>query len=140
MHADIEPTQQRGNRAPSYDTAAEQVVIGILLSDPNAPRAVEPLLTDEDFYSPKNAELFDTIMRAASDGTPTEPIAVRGSTRRPRRSRPTRRRPVPQRVRRHGSTGRATRLVREPHHRMRAAAGVRANRCPASERRHLTQP
>lgn len=76
MHTDIEPTQQRSNRAPSYDTAAEQVVIGILLSDPNAPRAVEPLLTDEDFYSPKNAELFDTIMRAASDGTPTEPIAI----------------------------------------------------------------
>ncbi|WP_341719977.1 replicative DNA helicase [Micromonospora sp. FIMYZ51] len=76
MHTETQPAQQRGDRAPSYDTSAEQVVIGILLSDPNAPRAVEALLTDEDFYSPKHAELFRTIMQAASDGTPTEPIAI----------------------------------------------------------------
>lgn len=79
MHPTITETDaQRGERAPSYDLDAEKVVIGILLSDPKAPENIDGLLTDEDFYSPKHAELFRTIMQAAADGVPTEPIAIAG--------------------------------------------------------------
>ncbi|MER7166993.1 replicative DNA helicase [Micromonospora sp. NPDC000207] len=78
MTTDINTAQQRGDRAPSYDLGAEQAVLGIMLSDPKAPEKVADLLGGEDFYSPKNAEIFRTIMQAAADGHPTEPIAIAG--------------------------------------------------------------
>jgi replicative DNA helicase len=69
---------QRAERAPTYDLDAEKVILGILLSDPNGVRNLDGLITDEDFYNPRHAELFRTIMDAAEKGIPTEPIAIAG--------------------------------------------------------------
>ncbi|MEV1315340.1 replicative DNA helicase [Micromonospora arborensis] len=70
-------TEQR-DRAPACDVDAEKVILGILLTDPAAPRAAADLITDEDFYNPKHADIFRTIMDAGSNGIPTEPIAIAG--------------------------------------------------------------
>lgn len=63
-------------RAPTYDLAAEQVVLGILMSDPSGVTNLAGSLTPEDFYSPKNAEVFKAILDLHTSGSPVEPQAL----------------------------------------------------------------
>lgn len=65
-------------RAPTYDLAAERVVLGILMSDPAGVTNLAGALTPEDFYSPKHGEIFKAILDLHAAGSPVEPHALTG--------------------------------------------------------------
>lgn len=67
--------QAATERAPTYDLPAEQVLLGILMTHPDAVSKVADL-DAEKFYRPQNGEIFDAILRLHADGKPTEPGAV----------------------------------------------------------------
>lgn len=65
-------------RAPVYDLEAEQLILGVLMTAPGAATELAGQLDADDFYSPKNAEIFTAILTLHSDGLPTEATAVNG--------------------------------------------------------------
>jgi replicative DNA helicase len=63
-------------RAPTHDLAAEQVVLGILMSDPSGVTNLAGSLVPDDFYSPKHGEIFKAILDIHASGAPVEPQAL----------------------------------------------------------------
>ncbi len=58
------------------DEAAEQIVLGAMLTDASVIHAVTRLITAEDFHKPVHTTLFGAILTAIDQGTPAEPRAL----------------------------------------------------------------
>lgn len=74
----MQTDRTRTERAPQSDLDAEKLVIGALMADPNGVDLLGGMLTGEDFYSPRHADVFNAILQMHSAGLPTEPTAVAG--------------------------------------------------------------
>lgn len=64
--------------APAYDIDAERIVLGSLMTDANLIDVVSARLGADDFYNPRNSDLYDIIVNAHESGVPTEPVALAG--------------------------------------------------------------
>ncbi|MEU0078600.1 replicative DNA helicase [Micromonospora tulbaghiae] len=75
---DVETAQDnRGRQQPPSNVAAEQVVLGAMMSSRDACGDVlEVIKKSEEFYRPTHATIFDTIAELYTNGEPTEPIAL----------------------------------------------------------------
>lgn len=64
------------DRTPPHNVEAEQVVLGRMMQSAEAAAEAEGLLKPTQFYRPVHATVFETICELASQGMPTDPIAV----------------------------------------------------------------
>jgi replicative DNA helicase len=58
------------------DLAAEQAVLGAVLANRNAMPIVSAELVPEDFWSPANRTLYETMQRLADEGCALDPVTV----------------------------------------------------------------
>ncbi len=66
------------DRAPVCDLHAEQLILGVLMTAPDAVTELAGKLDADDFYSPKHASIFTAILATHSAGHPTESTAITG--------------------------------------------------------------
>lgn len=73
------PAQRHGaaQRLPQ-DMAAEQAVLGAMLTTAQAIDDVEPELHPSDFYRPAHEDIYDAILTLHSTGTPVDMVTVAG--------------------------------------------------------------
>lgn len=65
------------DRTPPQNIDAERVALGAMMFDQKAIGVVAEILTGvNDFYAPKHATIYRTILDLAARGEPTDPIAV----------------------------------------------------------------
>jgi replicative DNA helicase len=64
------------DRTPPNDVAAERVVLGAMMQSAGAIGEASTVLTVDDFYQPKNATVFATIMNQHADGKPVDAVAI----------------------------------------------------------------
>jgi replicative DNA helicase len=64
------------DRTPPHDEAAEQGVLGGMLLSTDAIADVVEVLRGADFYLPRHAIVFDTIVRLFTDNIPTDVVTV----------------------------------------------------------------
>lgn len=69
-------------RTPPNDPAAERVVLGTCLADPNAIDPVAALITCVAFYDPRHAQIWNALRALHAGGYPTDPVAVLDELRR----------------------------------------------------------
>lgn len=71
------PVDQDGRPLPPHDTAAEQVVLGTLMSSTEArTEAQERQVTADSFWHPRHQELYRVITELADAAAPVGPVAV----------------------------------------------------------------
>jgi replicative DNA helicase len=75
---DIETTRSGFDRAPVCDLGAEELILGTLMTSPDAVAELSGQLDADDFYSPKHQEIYTAILALHSDGNPTDARAVAG--------------------------------------------------------------
>jgi predicted ATP-dependent serine protease len=66
---------------PPHDLAAERAVLGAVVSDPAALRAVDRLVAPEDFYDPSHATIFMAMQALATRGVPIDPVTLAAELR-----------------------------------------------------------
>ena len=63
-------------KVPPHDSDAEKAVLGSMLQTQDAITEATAVLTEQDFYEPKNQIIFSTIIRLFSAGEPADVITV----------------------------------------------------------------
>lgn len=63
-------------RTPPHDSAQEQIVLGAMLTSPDAVADVQRIVTGADFYRPAHGQIFDTIAKLYARAEPTDVVAV----------------------------------------------------------------
>jgi replicative DNA helicase len=61
---------------PPNDTAMERIVLGAMMTSPEAVDEVARVITAETFYLAQHADVFRAIVAAQEAGDPTEPTAI----------------------------------------------------------------
>jgi replicative DNA helicase len=61
---------------PPHNTEAEESVLGSLLIDPEAIESAAPLLRGEDFYHPRNRDIYTAMLRLYERRQPTDFVMV----------------------------------------------------------------
>ncbi len=69
-------TTTGADQSATFDLAYERVVLGIMMTSPGMIDDIAARLTEPDFYSPKNGEIFNAIIEAHAENAPTEPFAM----------------------------------------------------------------
>lgn len=64
------------DRVPPHDQRAEMAVLGALLTSGGNPSSIAKALKAEDFYLPRNEEIFATILEIAKDGQSNDAVSV----------------------------------------------------------------
>lgn len=64
------------DRNPPQDIAAEQSVLGAMMTSPSACRDILDVLAGGDFYQPRHELVFETIRRLDTKRQPCDPVAV----------------------------------------------------------------
>jgi replicative DNA helicase len=70
------PGDNQFDRTPPQDVAAEQCVLGGMLLSKDAIADVVEILRTNDFYQPRHATIFDTILDLYGRGEPADSITV----------------------------------------------------------------
>ena len=71
-----QPGDNQFDRTPPQDVAAEQCVLGGMLLSKDAIADVVEILRTGDFYQPRHASIFDTILDLYGRGEPADSITV----------------------------------------------------------------
>jgi replicative DNA helicase len=69
-------TEQRTDRTPPNNVAAERIVLGAMMLSADAIADVIEILHNGDFYRPANASIYTAICQQYTAGEPTDPVAV----------------------------------------------------------------
>jgi replicative DNA helicase len=70
--------EQKLERTPPNNIAAERVVLGAMMLSTDAIADVIEILHTGDFYRPANGAIYDAICQLYTGGEPTDPVAVLG--------------------------------------------------------------
>ena len=73
---ELESADVSSGRTPPQDMAAEQSVLGAMLTSPDAVNAVVEIIEARDFYRSTNGQIFDAVVALAARGDPADAITV----------------------------------------------------------------
>lgn len=63
-------------RTPPHNQEAEKIVLGAMMTSPDAASKAEELLRPGDFYRPSHERIFTAIVDQRAGGDPTDPVAL----------------------------------------------------------------
>lgn len=69
------------SRVPPHDVAAEEALVGAMIVDPSVIGLVHPLLTADDFYSPRQRLLYATVASMWEQGEPVDAVTLGAALR-----------------------------------------------------------